>query len=70
MMSSCLFLSHPPHAHTRRVADVLCLTSLLAACSDPPGFRGLPVFLLGSSMGGNLALHAAMQQVGATCLRG
>jgi alpha-beta hydrolase superfamily lysophospholipase len=52
------------------VADVLCLTSLLAACSDPPGFRGLPVFLLGSSMGGNLALHAAMQQVGATCLRG
>jgi alpha-beta hydrolase superfamily lysophospholipase len=31
--------------------------------SDLPGFSGLPVFLLGVSLGGCMALHSALQQV-------
>jgi hypothetical protein len=32
--------------------------------TDVPGFAGLPTFLLGSSLGGCISLHAAIKQVG------
>lgn len=49
-------------SHQRWIDDVVQFTKSVQH-SDIPGFAGLPTFLLGSSLGGCIALHAALAKV-------
>jgi hypothetical protein len=52
--------------HKLWVEDLLNFTRSLqdsSSSSELQGFAGLPTYLLGSSLGGNLAVHAALQAV-------
>lgn len=48
--------------HQCWVSDLLQFTKHVQH-TDIPGFAGLPTFMLGSSLGGNIALHAAIAKV-------